>query len=350
MKILLLSPTERPINGGIAVWTKNYLNGPVKLKNDVTVVSTTYIEGEKEELYVTNKIKLYKKLFIILNKILKSQNFDVAHINSCCAFPGVIRDILFVKLIKCYGIPVILHCHCDVAYFTSTKISTIACKYLFGLSEQIICMNSSSINRVRTIANKSSVYLPNPIDSDVMSIIPEIKKHIKKIIYIGFINREKGSYEILKIAEKFPNYHFMMVGMQEEQVSEQAENQKLHNITFTGRLPHNEVINMLKDSDVLLFPSHAEGFPMTVLEAMTIGVPIVATKVGAIEDMVCQKNKEFLCDVADVNGMVEAIKKLQDYDLRKQIVIENQQKVLNEYTQFRVAESLEKIYREVLER
>jgi glycosyltransferase involved in cell wall biosynthesis len=76
--------------------------------------------------------------------------------------------------------------------------------------------------------------------------------------------------------------------------------------TFLGR--SNDIPAVLKLADVLLMPSHREGLPIACIEAMSCGVPVVATRVPGLRDVVVDRKTGFLVDSED--ELLEAIRKL----------------------------------------
>lgn len=108
---------------------------------------------------------------------------------------------------------------------------------------------------------------------------------------------------------------------------------------------------MLASSDVFLFPSTTEGFPISVAEAMAVGLPVVASPVGAIPEMIDVPDGGFLVGANDVRGYVEALTQLRDDpDLRQRMGRYNRAKAQREYDFDVVVERLCVIYRDAIER
>lgn len=78
-------------------------------------------------------------------------------------------------------------------------------------------------------------------------------------------------------------------------------------VDVRGWLPKNEVLEALSQADVLVLPSHAEGFPNVVMEAMAAGLPVIATPVGAIPDSVTHGVNGLLVPVGDAGALADAI-------------------------------------------
>jgi glycosyltransferase involved in cell wall biosynthesis len=80
----------------------------------------------------------------------------------------------------------------------------------------------------------------------------------------------------------------------------------LPHVRFTGRRPHSEMPDWISAADVLCLPSRTEGCPNVVLEALSSGRPVVATRVGAVPDLLTESTGR-LVDVGDANGLAEAL-------------------------------------------
>jgi len=85
-------------------------------------------------------------------------------------------------------------------------------------------------------------------------------------------------------------------------------------LEFTGPLFSNELDTKYMNARVLLLTSRWEGLPMAALEAMVVGVPVVATDIGDIRDLVEDGENGYLVPVGDVEEAVKAVKRLLDDD------------------------------------
>lgn len=95
----------------------------------------------------------------------------------------------------------------------------------------------------------------------------------------------------------------------------------------------NDVAPLLGCADVFLLPSRVEGFPNAVMEAMAAGVPVVASHVGGIPDLVRQGQDGFLHEADDVAGMARSVLTLlDDAALRKRLGEAARQRVMKEFS------------------
>ena len=349
MNILLLSPLPPPV-GGIATWTLLYKNSKEAKKNIVDIINTSVIGSRAITITEKNyfqEIYRFKKIYSELSSRLNTKNYDIVHINTSCSKFGLIRDCFLAKKAKRKKTKVVVHFHCDTSYMVKGKLHRYYFLKLCEIADRIFCLNTSSQKHIKIISNKESIIIPNFIDFD-SKLMEKFEKiisdEIKNIIYVGHIVKRKGCDDIISVASKLPSIKFKMIGPVSNDIKEiPAPN----NIEYLGEVSKDEVIEEMCDADLLLFPSHTEGFPYVILEAMACGLPIISTPVGAIPDMLENKGG-ILVNVKDVDAMVKAIEYLQNKYYRKSMSLWNQKKVINTYTTEIVMNKLFKEYSNVL--
>ena len=114
---------------------------------------------------------------------------------------------------------------------------------------------------------------------------------ISSLLFIGRLSHEKGINELIDAAELLQKneikFHLNLVGGGEKEwfdsVKEKIIKKKLeHSVFILGPISNKSTLNdLLKSSDIFVFPSHHEGFPRVVYEAMTFGLPMVLTNINA---------------------------------------------------------------------
>ncbi len=204
--------------------------------------------------------------------------------------------------------------------YLEADVVTTVCSY--NLRQQLNLISSNEIERVRA---KFKV-IENFVDHKIFDFPEKKMKNEKVISFIGRVVPIKDVKTFIKaipfILEKLDEVKFYVVGDLEqdvEYVSECFELAKtlgvLDNIVFTGEA---NVLDYLKITDVLVLPSVMEAQPLVVLEAMSAGVPVVATSTGGIPELIDEKGFEcgLLFDVGDYVGLSKnVLKVLFDEDL-----------------------------------
>ena len=120
-------------------------------------------------------------------------------------------------------------------------------------------------------------------------------------------------------------------------------------MVFRGGVPHEEVIREMLSCDIFVLPSYTEGFPNVILEAMACGCAIVATKVGAIPEMLEEENGDkcgVLVNPKSSEELYDALKTLLDNGSIKEEIGNNAlQRVKERYVMPKVWNKLEGIWK-----
>ena len=83
-------------------------------------------------------------------------------------------------------------------------------------------------------------------------------------------------------------------------------------VTFTGKIPPNEVAKLYEDADLVLNPTTVDNMPNSVLESLACGVPVVTTNVGGIPYVVKDGQSALFFEPGDAVGMEKQIERLLD--------------------------------------
>ena len=103
-------------------------------------------------------------------------------------------------------------------------------------------------------------------------------------------------------------------------------------LVFVGYASLDEIVQYLGESDIFVLPSFAEGVPVSIMEAMACGIPVVATFVGGVAELVENEINGLLVFPSDIEGLSNAIEKyLNDSNLRQSIVQKAREKIIAEY-------------------
>lgn len=344
MKILLISPlpkNNQNVAGGIAGWTRRFVNSNfVRMNNSVTVVDTSLIgsraKGTIRYNYLFESVRTLKILFKTLKLILLDRP-DIVHLNSNCSMLGLVRDYAISFMVNITGIPVVVHMRCDVAFYPYTRYAYYSLKKMLGRVSMIFCLNSSSSKFIQENFGKTSIYMPLFISNDyILNSKPrDISGKIRKICFVGHISENKGCNIITEVARNLCDIKFLLVGQKYDSF---VDRELPNNIYLLGNVSTVKVDRILSESDLFLFPSKTEGFPNAVLEAMASGLPIIASDVGAIPDMIGTKQEGgILIDSFSPEAYIEAIKiLLYDKNRREEMSKWNVQTVLEKYTESNV--------------
>jgi glycosyltransferase involved in cell wall biosynthesis len=127
-------------------------------------------------------------------------------------------------------------------------------------------------------------------------------------LYAGRLTPDKGLQLILQCAANLPEIHFRIVGdgPMRQEVEDYAS--RYENIQYDGFRDRNYVFDMLRQSRALLVPSLSfEGFPMTILEALATGTPVITSALGSMSEIVRNGQNGFLFKAGELSGLMSVI-------------------------------------------
>jgi glycosyltransferase involved in cell wall biosynthesis len=142
---------------------------------------------------------------------------------------------------------------------------------------------------------------------------------VLEILFLGWISREKGIFELLDCAHRLrdrpdvPPFRLVLAGdgAATAEVAGRAEALKLTDIVeMPGWIDDVGKHDRLRTAHLLVLPSYMEGMPNAVIEAMAAGLPVVATDVGAVSDILTDQVNGFLVPPRETAPLCEALHRL----------------------------------------
>ncbi|HPL01579.1 MAG TPA: N-acetyl-alpha-D-glucosaminyl L-malate synthase BshA [bacterium] len=184
-------------------------------------------------------------------------------------------------------------------------------KDVFGANDSNIITHISNFRQVKRI-------------EDVIRVFNKINKKVdSKLLLIGDGPEQRAAHKLAVKLNVSNKIHFL--GLQ------------------------SSIEKLLAISDLFLLPSEKENFSLSALEAMSCGVPVIATQVGGMAEMIDNGKDGYLFDVGDIDGMAEAgIKLLDDKDSYKKISAAAQKKAKEGFSPEIIVPQYEKLYESVI--
>ena len=153
---------------------------------------------------------------------------------------------------------------------------------------------------------KDFEYLPAPLDKTKFEKIPNVERNPKQIAYVGRDSFEKGTDILRKI-----------------------ESQINGTVKFCTDLPWDETMKILKASQILVVPSRTESIPQVIKEAFYLKVPVIATNVGGIPELVVHQETGILVPPEDPEKLMIAINNLLDNEESRRNFADNAFEFIN---------------------
>lgn len=300
-------------------------------------------------------VKSLPYLFAICFKILfkKQENIICYHIHMA-SDGSIIRKLLIALCLKIKNKKFIVHVH--GSKFQEHRLQIFLAGQIVKLSNAVICITEQMKNFFEKEHMKCKIYIiPNFCETIVEKPV-DLSKHKNpvKIVFagncFGIFGKRKGIYDLLTAFEKakfdFPVQLDLYGAGEVERIREIAEDStKKDCINVIGWMEHAEYLEKLPNYDFFVLPSHAEVFPMTILEAMGFGIPIVSTYVGGIPEMIENGKSGILFKAKEIDELVNALEKMaNNSELRTELGKNAWKDAKERYTPEIVLRKLEEMY------
>ena len=153
----------------------------------------------------------------------------------------------------------------------------------------LFCQNRETYERFERLGLKNIRLLPGSGVNVETIRYTEYPLYSGKIecTFVARVQKDKGYWEFIEASKRLPDWHFTVIGDGEDKTIVYAF-KDCPNITYLGKLPHDETLMKVTESHVLILPSYHEGMANVILEAHALGRPVLTTNVAgcidAIED------------------------------------------------------------------
>ncbi len=211
-----------------------------------------------------------------------------------------------------------------------------------------------SNNRIRVISNGIDFRRFESLKLTTINEIDSLSSGVIKIVVVGRLHPAKGHFDLINAIFKLKNantsFHVFLVGEGElhAEIVKQCNEKDITNyITLLGQ--RSDIPSILAKTDLFVMPSHWEGLPMALLEAMAMSMPVIATRVGGIPNVIKDGVNGLLIDKCDEIALEEKILLLlSDAELRMKLGNEAKKTVIEKYSAKNVASEYELLYQSII--
>ena len=315
--VLLLGPHRAAVSG---VSTHLNLLMESALGEDFDIVHFQVGSEGRDEGAIGKVMRLIVSPFFLAASII-FRHVALVHINTSLNPKAYWRDLAYLFVSKALGARVVYQVHggkLPRKFFARSPILTAFLRWTLRLPDVVVVLAQVELRAYREfVPDQDVVALPNGIDCRPYSVIPTVQSAPDRplqLVYIGRVAREKGLYETLqglRLAHELGVDARIVIagnGAEESRLRRYAQALGIAaRVCFVGSVFGSDKVKLLFGADVMVLPSYSEGLPYALLEAMAAGVPVIATPVGAIPDVVSDGIHGYLVPPRDGKAIAEAL-------------------------------------------
>jgi len=371
MKILTVAPYLYPEAGGVESYAYNISKRMVERGFDVTILCSTR-DGidEKKDLdgikvirqrpnFILSNTPIRLDLFFTMSKLVKENDFDLINAHTPVPFYADVAAMVS----KRYKIPFVLTYHAGSLMKNESFVDAVAKiyqhsieKFALAQSDRLITVSEFVKNNYLTNHIKKVSIIPPGVDINKFRLLDKVNKTPNNILFVAQLSKGhkwKGLdylLESIKLIKNIRDVKLTVVGSGAHVNHYKDKANELHirdNVIFKGKVSDDELVKEYQKANIFILPSYsnAESFGIVNLEAMACGVPIVASKIGGIPDVVKDSKNGLLVPPKDPKVLSDAIiKLLNDGDLAKKMGGDGRKLVEEKYTWKKTAEMTENVY------
>lgn len=219
---------------------------------------------------------------------------------------------------------------------------------VFNHADRIVVTSKDMVNRIQKrfphVIDKT-IIIPNYVDTDLFSPGEQRIGKPFRLCFVGRLSPEKNIESLIHAVEGL-DVELDIIGQGPMRESLELLVQKNKCVRFLGRIENNQLPDYLKNASAFILPSHYEGHPKTLIEAMACKLPVIGTDVSGINEIICHGENGLLCQ-SDPQSIRSAIQKLKsDSDLQLRLAERARQFALEHYALDKIVEKELTLYHE----
>lgn len=338
MNILILNYEYPPLGGGAGLVTQHLADQFNKMGHQVYVVTAWFqgtpeysvkenitivrLKSRRKHTYKSNPIEMLswirhaKSFFYGLSDKIE---FDICFANF--TLPGG-EVALYLK--KIWNLPYIIlsHGH-DIPWFSPKQmfwyhlvLKNYIKKILLKSERNILLTQELKDNADKFLGEKfhnKNVVIPNGLNINEKLAHSEDRNSVLTILFVGRLVEQKDPISMLKAVKILENnnipFNLKIIGdgPLKNEVENLIYNLKIKNVSILGKISNSEVIQEMEEAHVLIAASREEAMSLTVLEAISNGLFIIATKISGNKELIFENKNGYFVKYGDSNDIAQKI-------------------------------------------
>ena len=298
--------------GGIASVATSWLGAEALAPHEVEYIGTAGVGSAPIKI---GKMAVGQAKF--LSKIATGWRPDLFHIHMSYR-TSFYRKLVYLNEALATGRPVVIHIHGSKfeEFHDASPKHAKAIENAFRKASRVVVLSEAMADVVQgwmgPIDNVRVLYNPVSIDTFTARENPRTD-HRPTVLFMGRIGERKGTWDLLnaipRVLEEVPNALFRFGGDGDiEEFNQRVDAAGIqNNVEALGWVSGEDKLKAFDTAEVYCLPSYNEGLPVSVLEAMAVGLPVVSTPIAGIPEAVISGVTGQLVKTGDVGGLAEAL-------------------------------------------
>ncbi len=390
MNILIISHFFPPHKGGVETASYNTAKYLVNFGHNLVILTSknekTSPKYQKMDGFLVYRFKSFylpeikgipqissfgimPKAIFKLTKIIRKHQIQIIHAEGRL-FPITFIATLLNKLVFKRPIYITVQGRLSIGLtgLIEFLFDIIITKFLYQKGDKIICVSNSLKKRLISINIdiKKLIVIPNGVDVSVFNPYNSStfldkyiinKKNAKKVIFVGRLDPQKGVEFLIRaipyIIKEYNIVHFFILGNGnlEIKLKNLVKRLKIQSfVSFLNMIPLEKMPEFYASADIFCLPSLHEGFPLSISEALSMGLVIVASATEGIPEAIIESKNGFLVEPGNVHSLIDKLLKslrLNDEKI-KEIRERNINLAKNKYSWENIVKQIEDVYYERL--
>ncbi|MES2863902.1 MAG: glycosyltransferase family 4 protein [Bacteroidota bacterium] len=286
-------------------------------KTTVETLGENLAQSGFEVASYSSKKNSILRILDMLFGVLKHKNSDYILIDtySTSAFWFAFLSSQLARILRIKYVPILHGGNLPNRLVSNPKL----CKMVFDNAHVNVSPSEYLKFHLEKFGISNVVCIPNSINLSDYSFKERqnFKANLLWVRAFAEIYNPKMAVDVLSLLQKkYPSASLTMVGPDKDgslEITKNYANQLNVRVDFTGKLSKKEWTDLAKNHDIFINTTHFDNTPVSVLEAMALGLPVVSTNVGGLSFLISDQKNGYLVSDKDVTEMVKQIEKIIEF-------------------------------------
>jgi len=318
---------------GVSVSNQNVLN-TLNAENISPVIIEEYSWNKNNIRKVFHYINLYCKLFMIIYR----KRIKIFYFTLPLSVLGELKFLVILPVVKLLSPKTVLKAHIHRGDFKvfihKNRLNKFIIRYCFRFIDEIIVLSEYFLQDVLNFYNRIEVSVLHNTSIFESSYEKLYRDYNRTFICISNYIRSKGLQELIECfrSEMLKDHKLAIYGHPyDKSFYKILKLSATENVSLNSHLKRVDFPRVLGQSDCLIMPSWNEGQPITIIEAMSLGIPVIATNVGDMPDMLGE-DYQFLVQPQNTELLLNTILAFDSFENKNKIAKYLYQRYLDKYS------------------